>query len=210
MQKPRIHVLCVDDHRIVREGIALIIDRQPDMQVVGAAATGEEAVVLFERHRPDVTLMDLQLGSMRGVDAIRVIRSKDSGARIVVLIMYQGDEDIFRALEAGAIAYLLKDSLSDDLIDVVRKVSAGQQPTFNPEIQARLSERAARPTLTPREVHVVELIWNGMRNKEMAYALGISEQTVQVHVRNILSKLNVHGRTAAIKVALRRGIIHVG
>src|SRR5690242_14111959 len=116
MSTPRIRVLCVDDHRIVREGIALIIERQPDMEVVGSAATGEESVELFRRRRPDVTLMDLQLGQMSGVQAIRAIRQEDPQARIIALTMYQGDEDIHRALEAGAIAYLLKDSLSDDLI----------------------------------------------------------------------------------------------
>src|SRR5262249_42559307 len=121
----RIRVLCVDDHRIVREGIALIIERQADMEVVGSAATGDEAVELFRRRQPDVTLMDLQLGQMSGVEAIRAIRRESPQARIVALTMYQGDEDIHRALEAGAIAYLLKDSLSDDLIRVVREVHAG-------------------------------------------------------------------------------------
>ena len=127
MDSPEIRVLCVDDHRIVREGIALIIGRQPDMTVVGSAATGEEAVALFERHRPDITLMDLQLGSMSGVEAIRAIRHQDAAARIVVLTMYHGDEDIHRALEAGAAAYLLKDTLSDDLIRVVREVHEGRR-----------------------------------------------------------------------------------
>jgi two-component system NarL family response regulator len=209
MQSHQIRVLCVDDHRIVRDGIALIIGRQRDMVVVGSAATGEEAVEQFERQRPDVTLMDLQLGAMSGVEAIRAIRAKDPSARIVVLTMYQGDEDIYRALEAGAVTYLLKDTLSDDLIDVVREVRAGKQPTVSPDVQARLVERAAGPTLTRREVEVVELISRGMRNKEIAWSLGISEETVQVHVRNIFFKLKVQDRTAAINVALRRGIIHI-
>jgi two-component system, NarL family, response regulator len=204
-----IRVLCVDDHRIVREGIALIIARQPDMTVVGSAATGEEAIALFTRHRPDVTLMDLQLGSMSGVDAIRAIRLRDAAARIIVLTMYHGDEDIHRALEAGAAIYLLKDTLSDDLIRVVREVHAGQKPMIGPEVQARLAERAAGPTLTPREIQVVELISRGMRNKEIAAALGITEETAQVHVKNILAKLKVQDRTAAVNVALRRGIIHI-
>jgi two-component system NarL family response regulator len=209
MSTSRIRVLCVDDHRIVREGIALIIERQPDMEVVGSAATGEESVELFRRRRPDVTLMDLQLGQMSGVQAIRAIRQEDPQARIIALTMYQGDEDIHRALEAGAIAYLLKDSLSDDLIRIVREVHAGQQPDFTAEIKARLAERAARPTLTPREQQVVELISLGMRNKEIAAALGISEETAQVHVKNILAKLDAKDRTAAVNVALRRGIIHI-
>jgi two-component system NarL family response regulator len=204
----RIRVLCVDDHRIVREGIGMIIDRQPDMSVVGSAASGEESVELFRRHRPDVTLMDLQLGSLSGVDAIREIRRADVDARIVVLTMYQGDEDIFRALQAGAATYLLKDTLSDDLVRIIREVHAGQHP-ITAGVQARLAERASRPTLTPREIQVIELVAQGMRNKEIAASLGISEETAQVHVKNILSKLKVKDRSAAINVALRRGIIHI-
>ena len=205
---PRIRVLCVDDHRIVREGLSLIIGRQPDMDVVGLAASGEEAVELFLRLTPDVTLMDLQLGTMGGVEAIRVIRHHDPGARIVVLTMYQGDEDIYRALEAGASTYLLKDTLSDDLVRVVRQVHAGDHPIM-PDVEARLAERAAGPTLTRREVQVIELISQGMRNKEIAASLGISEETAHVHVRNILAKLRVKDRSGAINVALRRGIIHI-
>jgi DNA-binding NarL/FixJ family response regulator len=204
----RIRVLCVDDHRIVRDGISLIIGRQPDMEVVGSASSGEESVELFRRCNPDVTLMDLQLGSMSGVEAIRAIKSQDEAARIVVLTMYSGDEDIYRALEAGAVTYLLKDTLSDDLIRVVRDVHEGKQP-ISPHVEARLAERAARPHLTPREVQVIELIAQGMRNKEIAATLGISEETAQVHVKNILSKLKVKDRTAAVSVALRRGIIHI-
>lgn len=203
-----IRVLCVDDHRIVREGIGLIIGRQPDMEVVGSAASGEEAVELFRICRPDVTLMDLQLGTMSGVDAIRAIKAIDNNARIVVLTMYSGDEDIFRALQAGAVTYLLKDTLSDDLINVVREIHSGKTP-LGPDVEARLAERATRPRLTPREVQVVELIAQGMRNKEIAAALGISEETAQVHVKNILAKLKVKDRTAVVSVALRRGIIHM-
>jgi DNA-binding NarL/FixJ family response regulator len=203
-----IRILCVDDHRIVREGIELIIARQPDMQVAASAASGEESIEMFRRHRPDVTLMDLQLGAMSGVDAIRIIRRDHPDARIVVLTMFQGDEDIFRALQAGAATYLLKDMLSDDLIRVIRDVHAGKQPV-RPEVEARLAERAAGPTLTPREVQVVGLIAEGMRNKEIAAALGISDETVQVHVKSIFWKLKVKDRSAAMNVALRRGIIHL-
>lgn len=209
MESDCIRVLCVDDHRIVREGIALIIGRQPDMKVIASATTGAEAVALFDLHRPDITLMDLQLGSMSGVDAIREIRRQDAVARIVVLTMFHGDEDIHRALAAGAVTYLLKDTLSDDLIRVIREVHAGQAPVISPDVQARLAERATGPTLTPREIQVVELISTGMRNKEIAAALGISEETAQVHVKNILAKLKVQDRTAAVNVALRRGIIHI-
>jgi len=209
MSSDRIRVLCVDDHRIVREGITLIIERQRDMEVVGAAATGEEAVELFRRRRPDVTLMDLQLGAMSGVQAIRAIRAEDPQARIVALTMYQGDEDIYRALEAGAAAYLLKDTLSDDLIRIVRHVHAGESADLTSDVKARLAERAARPALTPRERQVVELVSLGMRNKEIAAALAITEETAQVHVKNILAKLEAKDRTAAVSIALRRGIIHI-
>jgi DNA-binding NarL/FixJ family response regulator len=206
--KPHIRVLCVDDHRIVREGIALIISRQPDMEVVGSAATGEEAVLLFKRHRPDVTLMDLQLPTMSGLEAIQTIRRDYDDARIIVLTMYQGDEDIHRALSAGATTYLLKDTLSDDLIRFVREVHAGRRP-IRPDVKARLDERAAQPTLTPREIQVMELVSEGRRNKEIASLLGISEETVQVHLKNIFAKLKVSERTAAVNVALRRGIVHI-
>jgi RNA polymerase sigma factor (sigma-70 family) len=208
MVKPRIRVLCVDDHRIVREGIGLIIARQADMEVVGSAATGEEAVLLFTRERPDVTLMDLQLPTMSGLEAIRSIRREDAEARIIVLTMYQGDEDIHRALSAGATTYLLKDTLSDDLIRCVREVHAGRSP-IRADVKARLDERAGQPTLTPREVQVMELVYEGRRNKEIATLLGISEETVQVHLKNIFAKLKVGERTAAVNVALRRGIVHI-
>ncbi len=210
MPNVRIRVLCVDDHRIVREGIALIIKRQPDMDVVGMAATGEEAVELFQTCRPDVTLMDLRLREMSGVEAIRAIRRIDSSARVVVLTMYQGDEDIYRALEAGATTYLLKDTLADDLIRVIRDVKAGRQTPISPEVQARLAERSVRPELTPREIEILNLISQGMQNREIAASLGISEATAQVHVKNILAKLDVRHRTAALNVALRRGIVHIG
>jgi two-component system, NarL family, response regulator len=209
MANDTIRILCVDDHRIVREGIALVIGREPDMQVIGLAATGEESVELYERHRPDVTLMDLQLGRMSGVEAIRAIRSLDQAARIVVLTMSRGDEDIYRALQAGAVTYLLKDTAFEDLTRVIRDVHAGKQPEASPEVKAQLAGRAARPALTPREVQVLELVRSGLRNREIGASLGISEETVQSHVKSILGKLDVQDRTAAIDVALRRGILHI-
>lgn len=205
----RIRVLCVDDHRIVREGIALMIDRQPDMVVAGGAATGEEAVALFKQLRPDVTLMDLQLGAMSGVEATRQIRRLDPAAQVIVLTMFQGEEDIHRALQAGAATYLLKDTAFEDLIGVIRKVHASKQPVISPDVKARLAERASRPALTLREIEVLELVRRGLRNREIASLLGISEETVQSHVKNILAKLEVPDRTAAIDVALRRGILHL-
>jgi DNA-binding NarL/FixJ family response regulator len=204
----KIRVLCVDDHWIVREGIGLIIASQPDMEVVGSAATGEEGVVLFKQNRPDVTLMDLRLRTMSGLEAIQAIRREQADARVIVLTMYQGDEDIHRALAAGAAAYLLKETLSDDLVRIVREVHAGERP-IGADVQARLDERAAQPTLTSREIQVLGLVSQGQRNKEIASTLGISEETVHVHLKNIFAKLKVNERTAAVNVALRRGIVHI-
>jgi two-component system NarL family response regulator len=206
--KPPIRVLCVDDHSIVRDGIAFIINRQPDMTVVGSAATADEAVETFRRERPDITLMDLRLRGSSGTDAIVAIRREDPDARVIVLTMYDGDEDIYRALKAGAATYLLKDMLSDDLIRVVRDVHSGERPV-PADVEARLAARSSQPTLTPREVEVMELIMRGLRNKEIAPLLGISELTVQVHVKSIFAKLQVNDRTAAVQVALRRGIVHI-
>jgi two-component system NarL family response regulator len=203
-----IRVLCVDDHRIVRDGLALIISQQPDMKVVGTATNGEEAVRAFEQARPDVTLMDLQLPLLSGVDAIRRIRSLDGTARIIVLTMYTGDEDIYRALNAGAATYLLKDTVADDLIRVIRQVHGGEHP-ITPDVRARLEERSDKPALTDREREVLALVYLGLRNKEIASRLDISEETVRVHVKNVFVKLEVTDRTAAVNVALRRGILHV-
>ena len=205
----RIRVMCVDDHRIVREGIALIIEREPDMTVVGTAASGEESVELFLKERPDITLMDVRLRRMSGVEPIRAIRALDSEARVIVLTMSRGDEDIFRALEAGAVTYLLKDTALEDLVRIVREVHAGQRPEISPDVKAQLAVRFGRPVLTPREVEVLELVRRGLRNREIAASLGISEETVQTHVKNVLAKLEVRDRTAAIDVALQRGILHV-
>jgi DNA-binding NarL/FixJ family response regulator len=204
----RIRVFCVDDHRVMLDGLALLIGRQPDMEVVGSATNGEQAIDHVSRMKPDVTLMDLQLPGVSGLDAIRQIRRADPAARIVVLTMYQGDEDIYRALEAGAATYLLKDSLSEDLVRVIREVHIGGRPVM-PDVEAALAGRRKQPPLTPREVDVVRLIAEGMRNKEIAVTLGISEQTAKVHVKNILAKLSVSDRSAVIPVALRRGIIHL-
>jgi DNA-binding NarL/FixJ family response regulator len=200
--------MCVEDHRIVREGLALIINQEPDMRVVGSCATVEEAIELYRTLHPDVTLMDLRLGSASGVDAIKAIRQDNPDARIIVLTMYEGDEDIFRAHQAGATTYLLKDTLSSDLVRVVREVDAGERPVL-PEVQARLAERASMPTLTSREIEVLQLISQGLRNKEVGAMLGITEGTVQIHVKNIFAKLNVNDRTGAVQVAVRRGLIHM-
>lgn len=203
-----IRVLCVDDHRIVRDGLELIISREPDMTVVAFAATAQDAIAQFKAHRPDVTLMDLRLGASSGIEAIAAIRREQPDARVVVLTMYEGGEDIHQALAAGAATYLLKDTLSDDLVRVVREVHAGGQPMV-PDVRARLDERMANPTLTPREIEVLKLVSMGKRNKQIAALLGISEETVPVHVKHIFAKLKVTERTAAVNVALKRGIVHI-
>jgi two-component system NarL family response regulator len=198
----------VDDHRLLREGIVRIVGLQPDMTVVAQASNGEEAVEQFLQQQPDVTLMDLQLPTMNGLQAIREIRRADPDARIVVLTMYQGDEDIHRAIAAGARGYLLKDTLPDDLIRVIREVHAGER-VIPPAVAAALEQRASQPILTDRELQVLELLVTGKRNKEIAAALGISADTASAHIKSIFLKFNVHDRTAALAEGVRRGMIHI-
>lgn len=209
MGDTRIRILCVDDHPIVREGLTELLTRQPDMEVVGVAATANEAVEQFSALRPDVTLMDLQLGTMSGVDAIRTIRDEHIDARIVVLTVHQGDEDVHQALEAGAIAFLLKDTPSAEIMSVIRQVAHGRRPPIRPEVGALLESRASRPALTRRELQVLRFMSDGLRNKEIATACGIHEETVKIHVKNILDKLDAEDRTGAVSVAIRRGLIHL-
>ena len=209
MTTPTIRVLCVDDHRLMREGIMRVVGLQPDMTVVAQANNGEEAVEQFLQHRPDVTLMDLQLPRVNGLHAIRAIRHAQPDARIIVLTMYQGDEDIYRALQAGAAGYLLKDTVPEDLVRVIREVHAGQR-AIPPDVAAALALRAKQPSLTLRELQVLELLATGKRNKEIAADLGISSDTARAHIKSIFLKFNVHDRTAALAEALRRGIIHIG
>jgi DNA-binding NarL/FixJ family response regulator len=208
MPTPTIRVLCADDHRLMREGIARIVGVQPDMTVVAQASDGEQAVAQFLKYRPDVTLMDLEMPTMTGIQAIQAILGHQADARIVVLTMYHGDEDIHRAIAAGAMGYLLKDTLPDDLIRVIREVHSGRR-AIPPEIAAALEQRASQPTLTFRESQVLELLATGKRNKEIAAALGISGDTASAHIKSIFLKFNVHDRTAALAEALRRGIIHI-
>lgn len=207
MDKP-ISILCVDDHAVVREGLVLKLETEPDMRVVATASSGEQAIDRYEEHRPAVTLMDLQLPGMSGLEAIRSIRQVDPSARIIVLTMYDGEEDIHRALQAGAATYVLKETLADDLVQVIRAVYGGQRP-IPADVATRLASREIHSSLTAREVEVLKLIAEGNRNKEIADVLAITEVTVQVHVRHILAKLDVKDRTAAVTVALRRGIIHI-
>jgi len=203
-----IRVLCVDDHRLMREGVARIVGVHADMEVVGGASNGDQAVSQFVEQRPDVTLMDLQLPVVNGIEAIKRIRQIDPSARIVVLTMYEGDENIHRAFDAGAMGYVLKDAIPDDLIHVIRDVHAGRR-VISPDIQRALTQRATQRTLTVREQQVLELLSKGMRNKEIASALGITADTTGAHVKSIYAKFGVHDRTAALAEAIRRGLIYI-
>jgi len=204
----RIRILCVDDHPLVREGLIAMLSRESDMEVVASAGTGERAIELFQAHRPDITIMDLQLPGIGGLRAISAIRESDSQARVIVLTMHQGEEDIYRALQAGAATYVLKDVVFEELVNVVRRVNAGECPLPS-ATAALLANRAGYRVLTPRELAVLELIGEGLQNKEIAATLGLTEQTVKVHIKNIFSKLDVSDRTEAFSVALRRGIVHI-
>jgi DNA-binding NarL/FixJ family response regulator len=204
----RLSVLVVDDHPVVRTGLRAMIDAQPDMETVAEAASGEEAVDLFRRHQPAVTLMDLRMPGMGGVGAIEAIHRSSPDACILVLTTYDGDEDIHRALQAGARAYLLKDMPREELVDTVRAVHAGAH-RLSPAAAAHLAERVHQSELTSREIEVVERIAGGMSNKQVAADLGISEATVKTHVNNIMGKLGATDRTHAVTLALRRGFIRL-
>jgi DNA-binding NarL/FixJ family response regulator len=202
-------ILCVDDHVVVLAGLVSIMRQAGDIEVVGCATSGEEALDLYRRHRPDVTLLDMRMPGMNGVQTIEAIRSEDPVARIVVLTVYQGEEDIFRALQAGASAYLLKDTLADHLIRVVREVHSGRHGS-TASGTTHMNRLRQTHAMTAREVQVLEGVARGMRNKEIADWLCISELTVQAHMKSIFAKLEVHDRTAALSVAVRRGIVHLG
>jgi DNA-binding NarL/FixJ family response regulator len=203
-----IRLLVVDDHPIVRSGVVATIELADDLKVVAQGQNGREAVALWKQHRPDVTLMDLNMPEMGGVAAIEAIRAEDPQARIIILTTYDGDEDIFRGLKAGAKAYLLKEGALNDLLDTIHAVHRGAT-RIPPEVASKLAERMTIPDLTPREKEVVELIVAGKSNQEIGAALFITEATVKAHVNSILSKLDVSDRTQAVTVALRRGIVHL-
>ncbi len=204
----KIRVLCVDDHPVVRDGIAAIINLQPDMVLAGAAATGGEALERFFELRPDVALVDLQLPDMSGFDLIRKIKDKSPNARIIVLSSDEGDVDIQRALEAGAQGYVAKGIVRGELLETIRSVHAGKR-RLPAAVAQKLAEHMADEPISARELEVLSLIAAGKRNKEIASELSIAEDTVKMHVRNILSKLQVNDRTEAVTIALRRGIIHL-
>jgi DNA-binding NarL/FixJ family response regulator len=202
-----IRILVVEDHHVVRQGLVALVRTVPDMAVVAEASDGRQAVELFRQHKPDVTIMDLRLPQMSGVDAIKTIRQEFPAARIIVLTTFDGDEDIYRALQAGARGYLLKDMFGEELMDAIRTVHAGKT-RIPPAVAQRLAERMGGPSLTARELEVLNLIAAGKSNKEIGKELTISEATVKTHINSILSKLAVNDRTQAATTALQRGIIH--
>jgi two-component system NarL family response regulator len=198
-----------DDHAVVREGFAAVLSYQPDVEVVGQAADGHGAVALYRELHPDVLLVDLRMPGLSGVEVITAVRAESPDARAIVLTTFDGDEDVFRALEAGARGYLLKDSTTAELLEAIRAVYAGRR-CVPPEVAARLVERAtAGPALSVREVEVLRLVAAGKTNKEIAAALFISEGTVKTHLNSVHEKLGVRDRTEAVMVALRRGILHL-
>ena len=201
-----IRILSVDDHPLIRQGVAGLVAIQVDMNLIAEAANGREAIQQFHRHRPDITLMDLQMPEMSGLDAIIAIRGEFPEARIIVLTTYAGDVQALRALKAGARAYLLKDSLHKELLATIRAVQAGKK-SMSPEVSFQLAEHATDDALTPTEVRVLRLIAEGNANKEIAAQLSTSEDTVKGQVRNILSKLDAKDRTHAAMIGLKRGII---
>ena len=206
-QKP-IRVLIVDDHPLLREGIAALIDAEPDMEVAAQAATGREALAQFKLKRPDVTLMDLQMPDMGGIEAIIAIRGEFPNARIIVLTTYTGDVQVLRALKAGARAYLLKGRVNTELLEVIRAVHRGQK-RIPPEIAAELADHATEDDLSVREIDVLRLVATGNGNREIAAKLSITEETVKNHVTHILAKLGANDRTHAVTIAIKRGFIQL-
>ena len=203
-----IRILTVDDHALLREGIAALVNTEPDMKLVAEASNGEEAIEKFRSHRPDVTLMDLQMPGLNGIEAISRIQSEFPNARIIVLTTYTGDVQVLRALKAGARGYILKGHVHRELLDAIRAVHAGQK-RIPPEIAAELADHAADDELSPREIDVLRLIAAGNANKQIADQLSIGEATVKGHITNILSKLAANDRTHAVTIGLTRGIIEL-
>ncbi len=204
----RIRVFSVDDHPLLREGIAAIINSQLDMQLVAEASSGSEAIQKFRVNQPDVTLMDLRLPDMSGIDTMIAIRTEFSGARIIMLTTFEGDVEVQRALEAGARGYMLKSMPPKDLVDTIRQVHAGKK-RLPPELAAQLAEHLSDEALTVREIEVLRHVGGGNRNRDIAEQLFISEETVKVHIKHIMEKLGASDRTQAVSIAVRRGIIEL-
>ncbi|MBV9037595.1 MAG: response regulator transcription factor [Acidobacteriaceae bacterium] len=203
-----IRVLVVDDHPLLREGIAALLGSTPDLELVGEAATGEEALTLYRRFRPDVTLMDLQLPGISGLDTIAQIRADFPQAKIIVLTTYSGDVQLVRALKVGVRAYLLKGKVRRELVDTIRAVFAGQK-RIDPEVATKLAHHTPDDALSSREIEILSLIASGHGNKQIAGRLAISEETVKSHVSRILEKLGAHDRTHAVTIGVKRGIIEL-
>ena len=201
-----IRILVVDDHAYLRDGIAALIGNQADMDLIAEASNGREAVEKFREHLPDITLMDLQMPEMNGIDAMATIRDEFPAARIIVLTTYTGDVQVLRALKTGAWGYLLKGSLRKELLETIRDVYAGKK-RVHPEVASELAGHAGEELLTSRELEVLQLIANGNPNKEIAAQLAVTEETIKSHVKNILSKLAANDRTHAVTIAFKRGII---
>ncbi|PZU91501.1 MAG: DNA-binding response regulator [Pseudanabaena sp.] len=205
-QSTNIRIMIADDHAIVRQGLATIVDRDPEMTVIAQAEDGQQAIALFREHQPDITLMDLRMPQMDGVEAITAICAEFKQARIMVLTTYDGDEDIYRGLQSGAAGYLLKDAKPNELLNAIRTIHSGQK--YVPlEVGAKLVQRMSNPELSARELDVLRLMAQGMSNLEIGTVLNISESTVKSHVNRILSKLGVSDRTQAVIIAIKRGIV---
>jgi len=203
-----IRILTVDDHALLRHGIAALVEIEPDMELVAQASTGREAIEQFRRHRPDITLMDLQMPDISGIEAIIAIRSEFPDARIVVLTTYAGDVQVLRALKAGARGYMLKGDVHTDLLETIRAVHAGRK-RVPPEVAAELAMHTSEDQLTARELEILKLIAKGNANKEIAAQLSVREDTVKSHVGNILEKLGANDRTHAVTIGIKRGIIEL-
>jgi DNA-binding NarL/FixJ family response regulator len=203
-----IRVLCADDHALVRKGIASILANEPDMKLVAEAENGRDAIALFRQHRPDVTLMDLRMPDLDGIAAVLAIRAQFPDARIIALTSYDGDHEIYRALEAGVRGYLLKEMVHTEVLRAIRMVHAGDR-LMPAEVAERLAEHFTQVALTPREVEVLGHVARGLSNKEIAHQLGTAGGTIKIHVQNILGKLRASDRTHAVTIALQRGIIRL-
>jgi DNA-binding NarL/FixJ family response regulator len=208
MAENTLRVMCVDDHPLVRKGVAAILANEPDMELVAEASDGQEAVEKYRQLHPDVVLMDLRMPRMDGTEATRAIRAEDPEARIIALTSYDGDQDIYRALEAGVRGYILKEMVHSEVVKAIRTVQAGKR-LMPPEVAERLSEYFPQVALTAREVEVLSLVARGMANKEIAHKLGTANGTIKMHVQNILEKLGASDRTHAVTIAIERGILHL-
>lgn len=204
----QIRIIIADDHPVVREGLGALVSSQPDMNIVSEAANGRQAVQQYLLHRPDILLLDLRMPEMSGMEAMRAILEEQPKAKIIVVSTYDGDEDVYRALQAGAKAYLLKDSPREQLLDSIRRVYNGQ-PSISSTIGARLAASMSAPRLTKRETQILNLLVAGKGNKEIGAAIGVTEGTVKVHTGHIFRKLGAAGRTEAVRIALERGFVHI-